>query len=77
MSRPKFVLTDDEERRLDIIKETYNNAVNAGDENVYLLTGRELMAVCENEGTVDNCHPTDLGFASIAAALGDLLKKLL
>ncbi|MBO5852244.1 MAG: SGNH/GDSL hydrolase family protein [Clostridia bacterium] len=77
MSRPKFVLTDDEERRLEIIRQTYNNAIKSGDENVYFLTGRELMALCENEGTVDNCHPTDLGFASIAAALGDLLKKLL
>ena len=77
MSRPKFVLTDDEEKRLEIIRETYNNALNAGDKNVYLLTGPELMSLCENEGTVDNCHPTDLGFASIAKSLGDLLEKLL
>ena len=77
MSRPQFTLTADEEKRLEIIRETYNNAVNSGDNNVYLLTGKELMALAENEGTVDNCHPTDFGFASIAAALGDLLEKIL
>ncbi len=77
MSRPKFTLTADEEKRLEIIKETYLGAVNSGDNNVYLLTGKELMALAENEGTVDNCHPTDFGFASIAKALGDLLEKIL
>ena len=77
MPRPKFTLTEDEEKRFEIIKETYNNAVNSGDNNVYLLTGKELMALAENEGTVDNCHPTDFGFASIAAALGDLLEKII
>ena len=77
MSRPSFTLTPDEEERLEIIKETYNNALSSGDKNVYLLTGKELMALCENEGTVDNCHPTDFGFASIAKALGDLLEKIL
>lgn len=77
MSRPQFTLTPDEEERLEIIKETYNNALSSGDKNVYLLTGKELTALCENEGTVDNCHPTDFGFASIAKALGDLLEKIL
>ncbi len=77
MSRPKYNLNEDEKARLEIIKETYLGAVNSGDKNVYLLTGKELMALCENEGTVDNCHPTDLGFASIAKALGDLLEKIL
>ena len=77
MSRPRFYLTADEEKRLEIIKETYNNAVNSGDNNVYLLTGPELMAEARDEGLVDGCHPTDLGFASMAKALGDLLEKIL
>ncbi len=76
MSRPRFYLTADEEKRLEIIKETYNNAVNSGDNNVYLLTGPELMAEAKDEGLVDGCHPTDLGFASMAKALGDLLQKI-
>jgi len=76
MSRPKFKLTDLEEQRLEIIKTTYNNAIASGDKNVYLITGKELTALCGNEGTVDNCHPTDFGFASMAKAVGDVIEKI-
>ena len=77
MSRPRYFLTPDEEKRLEIIKTTYNNAVNSGDKKVYLLTGPELMDLAKDEGLVDGCHPTDFGFASMAKALGDLLEKIL
>ena len=77
LSRPKFILTDDEEKRLNIIKATYRNAVENGDKNVYLIDGRTLMKSAECEGTVDNCHPNDLGFMSIANELGELLQKIL
>lgn len=77
MPRPKFRLSSEEEKRFEIIKKTYQNAVDAGDKNVYLLTGKELMALAGDEGTVDNCHPTDFGFASIAKAVGDLIEKIL
>lgn len=77
MSRPKFYLTKAEELRLDVIKTTYNNAIKNGDKNVYLIEGRKLMEMAGNEGTVDNCHPTDLGFASMAKVVGDVLEKIL
>lgn len=77
MSRPKFYLTKNEMLRLDIINKTYNNAVENGDKNVYLIDGRKLMEMAGNEGTVDNCHPTDLGFASMAKVVGDVLEKIL
>ncbi len=77
LSRPKFTLTEDEEIRLGIIKTTYHNALEGGDKNVYLIDGRTLMKMAENEGTVDNCHPNDLGFMSMAKAVGDLLEKIL
>ena len=77
MPRPKFRLSRDEQTRFEIIKKTYRNAINAGDKNVYLLTGKELMEIAGDEGTVDDCHPTDFGFASIAKAVGDLLEKIL
>lgn len=76
MSRPKYYLTSDEERRLDVIKTTYQNAKDAGDNNVYLLDGRALMELANDGGTVDNCHPNDLGFASMAMALGKVLKDI-
>ena len=76
MSRPKHILNSYELERLEIITATYNNAVANGDKNVYLLTGAELTALCGNEGTVDNCHPTDFGFASMAQAVISVIKKI-
>ena len=49
MTRPRYVINADTEARLEVIKETYRNAKNRGDENVYLVTGRELMSLCKNE----------------------------
>ena len=77
MSRPKFTLNEDDRRRLRIVQATYDRAKAAGDENVYLLDGPTLMALCGDEGTVDGCHPNDLGFFSMAAALEKALKPLL
>lgn len=77
MSRPKCYLTQSEERRLEIIRTTYQHAKESGDENVYLIDNRMLTELCGNEGTVDNCHPNDFGFAAMAKAVGDVLEKLL
>ena len=77
LSRPKYSLTEDEKLRLEIIKDTYNNAVKNGDKNVYLLDGKALMSLAGDEGTVDNCHPNDLGFMSMAKAVGDLLERII
>jgi len=75
MSRPKFRLDSNEEKRLEIIKKTYENAKAAGDKNVYFIDGRDLCKLCGDEGTVDNCHPTDLGFFSMAQVLGDFIQE--
>lgn len=75
MSRPAHNLTDDERKRLEIIKQTYDNAIASGDKNVYLIDGKQLTEQCENNGTVDDCHPNDFGFASMANALGDVIEK--
>lgn len=74
LSRPKFSPTAEEKQRLDVIRETYNAAKANGDNNVYLLDGKTLMALCGNDGTVDGVHPNDWGFASMAKAVGDLLE---
>lgn len=69
LSRPKAVLSAEERERRAVIETTYRNALEAGDKNVYFLDGGKLTAFCGNEGTVDGCHPTDYGFASMAKAL--------
>ena len=77
LSRPKFILTAEEKQRLEIIRKTYLDAIAKGDRNVYLIEGPELMEYAKNHGTVDNCHPNDLGFWSMAEVLIKYLKSIL
>ena len=46
-------------------------------ENVYFIDGETLW---DGDGwdccTVDGCHPTDLGFFSMATALGGLMEEI-
>ena len=76
LSRPNFKLSD-EDARYKVIKKTYDNAIARGDDNVYYIPGRELMRLCGYEGTVDNCHPTDLGFYSMAQVLIEQIEEII
>ena len=77
LSRPSFTLNGVEQERLAIIKRTYTDAVVNGDKNVYFIDGPTLMQFAENNGTVDGCHPNDLGFYSMARALTPYIEPLL
>lgn len=77
MCRPRFALNENARQRMELIRHTYENAIAAGDKNVYMLTGPELMALAGQDGTVDAVHPNDLGFFSMARAVCDVLKPLL
>ena len=75
MARPQFYQNEESQKRYQVIKKTYDNAVKAGDNNVYLLDGPTLMAMAQDEGMVD-IHPNDCGFVSMARAVGDVLEKI-
>lgn len=65
-------------KRIEIVKATYEKAICSGDKNVYYICGadffpNELRAYC----TVDTCHPNNLGFYFMAKRLEPLLKELL
>lgn len=77
MSAPKFDRSRDFERRIEIIGDTYNTAIARGDNNVYFLTGDDLLGAVGDEGLVDNCHPTDLGFWNMANALLPVVRDAL
>lgn len=77
MSKPHFILDDNDKECIKIIKATYENAISNGDKNVYFVDGPTLMELAENDGTVDNCHPNDLGFYSMSLALGKILENIL
>lgn len=76
MARPLYNPDRDALARLKVIRSTYEKAVAAGDRNVYLLDGPTLMAMAGDDGLVDGAHPNDLGFASMAKAVGDILESL-
>ena len=76
LSRPVYKPNSEEKQRLEIIKKTYTDALAAGDRNVYFIDGKTLMQYAKNDGTVDGCHPNDLGFYSMAKVLLRQLKPL-
>ncbi|MBQ3017145.1 MAG: hypothetical protein IJD79_10235 [Clostridia bacterium] len=79
MTRPKHKsrLSEAEFARLDIARRTYENALAAGDKNVYFIPGYELMESAGAEGCVDFTHPTDYGFFSMAKRVIEELDKIL
>ncbi len=77
MSKPNYRLSDADKERLEIIRTTYNNAINSGDKNVYLITGPELMEMAGCDGTVEMVHPNDVGFASMARAVCKVVQQII
>ncbi len=78
LSRPKYHLNADERKRLEVVKATYEKAMSEGDYNVYFIPGPELLNEQVRECClVDNTHPTDAGFVSMAYAILPTLKKML
>ena len=67
----------DLERRA-IIYKTYENAVAAGDKNVYWVDGKDLFkGDMRDSCTVDGTHPNDLGFFRMYEQTLPALKKAL
>lgn len=65
------------ERRA-IIKQTYENAVSAGDKNVWFIGGETMYGVKDRDACiVDGTHPNDFGFMRMAKTIYPVLKKAL
>ncbi len=78
LSRPQYYLNEPEKLRLEIVKATYEKALSEGDKNVYFIPGPELLTdEVRDCCLVDNCHPTDAGFVSMAYRILPVLKKML
>jgi lysophospholipase L1-like esterase len=54
----------------------FQRLVDAGIPNIHLLPGDDLLGE-DTEGTVDGCHPNDLGMMRLADALAPVIAKLL
>ncbi len=77
ISKPNYYFDWTAKDRLVIIKNTYQKAKAAGDENVYFIDGRRLFGEEWDICTVDATHPTDLGFYKMAKVIGRMLNKIL
>ena len=62
---------------LNIVKETYDTALKNGDNNIYFIAGNELIrGELIETATVDNCHPNDTGFLSMALSIEPVIKRI-
>ncbi len=64
--------------RKEIIRKTYENALAAGDQNVWHIDGDTVyQGVGIDYCTVDGCHPNDLGFWCMANSIGAVIEKII
>ncbi len=78
LSRPQPNPNEEELLRRDVVKRTWETAVRSGDRYVSFIDGTQILQIFGGDsGTVDNCHPNDLGFYCMAAALEPALKTAL
>ena len=64
------------EKRKEIIKRTYENAIRSGDRNVYFLDGQRFYdEIGLDKATVDTCHPNDLGFYAFYENISKFMKE--
>ena len=77
ITRPSVLEVANRRERLAIIKETYDKAVAEGDKKVWFLDASTFFPFDSNEHTVDECHPTDLGFYLMAKGIEETLREAL
>ena len=78
LSRPQPNPTKEDLLRRDIIKHTWETAKRGGDGKVFFIDGTEMLNIFGGDsGTVDNCHPNDLGHYCMAKALEPGLRAAL
>ena len=63
------------QRRRDIIRATYDEAVKNGDKNVYLIDSKDMFKNYNDIALLDGIHPNDIGFLCMAERVEEVLKK--
>ena len=77
LTMPKETYTDEKERR-EIIFQTYKNAVDAGDKNVYFIDGESYFGATDRYCcSIDGIHPNDLGFYRMAQVIEPKIREIL
>jgi hypothetical protein len=68
---------DDNDARQEVILQTYLEAKNSGDENVYFIDGAKFFEGARDICTVDGCHPNDIGFDRMFRLTEPVLRDLM
>lgn len=84
VSRPDRVVKEFEDSQKSSFKrrivemQTYINAVNNGDENVYFIDGMQFFNVPDGDCCIENgLHPSDYGFLRMADIIGNEIDTIL
>lgn len=78
VTKPDFTYSESDMARRRVIMESYLEACRTGDKNVYFIDGSAFFnGVDIGDCTADGCHPTDDGFARMAAYIGDVMAKVM
>jgi lysophospholipase L1-like esterase len=60
-----------------LIRSVVSRRIGAGDQNLQLVEGTDLLGPSRADGLVDGTHPNDLGFQWMAEGLSERLRKLI
>ncbi len=78
MTKPDFDYDPQGAERREVIYNTYLNAKNSGDDNVYFIDGETFFGKNDRHAcTCDCCHPNDLGFYRMAQVIEPVIKSIL
>ena len=78
LSRPKIYPTEEEKRRKAVIRASYEKALAEGDGKVFFIDGAELLdPESAQHALVDNCHPADIGFLSMAKRIEPVIRQMI
>lgn len=78
LNRPMYLPDEEVIARKNIVEETYQKAIDAGDKNVRFIDCNHVFDRYVKEcWSVDQCHPTDAGFVAMAEALEPVLREFL
>ena len=78
LTRPNFDHTSNGSERRDVVMQTYLNAKNNGDKNVYFVDGETFFGDEDRQlCTIDMTHPNDLGFYRMAKTILPVMKEIL
>ena len=78
ITHPNFQFTEESIIRRDIIMQSYLDARDSGDKNVYFIDGSAFYnGETIEDMTIDLTHPNDAGFKKMASYIGDVIAKVM